>query len=102
MKRKRSKYETVFKNLFFVPGYKITDIRDTETQVYIILKKVGHSKCPQCGSINNHIEESYTRIVRDLNLRNKQSHVVFEENKIRCCTCGYRGIEYLDFVRPYS
>ncbi len=102
MKRKRSKYETVFKNLFFVPGYKITDIQDTGDQVYIILEKVGSSKCPQCGSVNNHIEESYTRIVRDLNLRNKQSHVVFAENKIRCCTCGYRGIEYLEFVRPYS
>jgi transposase len=102
MKRKRSKYETVFKHLFFIPGYKITDLQDTENQVYVSLKKVGQSKCPQCGSVTNHIEESYTRIVRDLNLRNKQSHLVFEENKIRCCTCGYRGIEYLDFVRPYS
>ena len=102
MKRKRSKYEIVFKHLFFFPGYKITDIQDTENQVYIFLKKVGHSKCPQCGSADSRIEESYTRIVRDLNLRDKQSHVVFEENKIRCCSCGYRGIEYLEFVRPYS
>jgi transposase len=37
-----------------------------------------------------------------MNLRNKQSHLVFKENKIRCCTCGYRGIEYLDFAWPYS
>jgi len=102
MKRKRSKYETVFKNLFFFSGYKITDIRDTKNQVLIILKKVGLSQCPQCGSVNSQIEESYTRIVRDLNLRNKQSHIVFDENKIRCCACGYRGIEYLEFVRPYS
>ena len=102
MKRKRSKYEVVFKNLFFVPGYKITDLQDTDDRVFVSLKKVGLSKCPQCGSVSNQIEESYTRIVRDLDLRNKQSHIVFEENKIRCCSCGYRGIEYLEFVRPYS
>jgi len=102
MKRKRSKYEVVFKNLFFVPGYKITDLQDTDNRVFVSLKKVGPSKCPQCGSVDSHIEESYTRIVRDLDLRNKQSHIVFEENKIRCCSCGYRGIEYLEFVRPYS
>jgi len=102
MKRKRSKYEVVFKNLFFVPGYKITDLQDTDNRVFVSLKKVGPSKCPQCGSVSNQIEENYTRIVRDLDLRNKQSHIVFEENKIRCCSCGYRGIEYLEFVRPYS
>jgi len=102
MKRKRSKYKIVFKNLFFVPEYKITDLQDTDDRVFVSLKKVGPSKCPQCGSVSNQIEESYTRIVRDLDLRNKQSHIVFEENKIRCGSCGYRGIEYLEFVRPYS
>ena len=101
MNPKRSKYETVFRNLFFFTGYKLSDLKDTENQVLVILGKTGPPKCPQCGSVHGHIEESYTRIVRDLNLRQKQCHIEFEENKIRC-SCGYRGIEYLDFIRPYS
>ena len=101
MNPKRSKYETVFKNLFFFNGYKITDLEDTENQVLVTLERIRSPKCPHCGSELSHIEETYIRIVRDLNLRQKQCHIKFEENKIRC-SCGYRGIEYLDFVHPYS
>jgi transposase len=101
MNPKRSKYEIVFKNLFFFTGYKLSDLKDTENQVLVILRKVGPPKCSHCGSVHGHIEERYTRIVRELNLRHKQCYIEFEENKIRC-SCGYRGIEYLDFIRPYS
>ena len=65
------------------------------------MEKVGPPKCPRCGSVHCHIEEKYTRIARDLDLRHKLCYIKFEENKIRC-SCGYRGIEYLDFIRPYS
>ena len=82
MNPKRSKYETVFRNLFSFPGYKLSDLKDTENQVLVILGKTGPPKCPRCGSVHGHIEESYTRIVRDLNLRHKQCHIEFEENKI--------------------
>jgi transposase len=101
MKTKRSKYKHVFENLFSFPGYKLFDLTENENDVLVILEKVGISKCPVCGSDQTTIEETYTRVIRDLNLRQKTSNIQFEENKIQC-SCGYRGIEYLDFVRPYS
>lgn len=101
MRPKRSKYKRVFEHLFSFLGYKLFDLKETKKEVLVILKKVGHSKCPACGSDHTTIEETYTRTIRDLNLRQKTSNIQFEENKIQC-SCGYRGIEYLDFVRPYS
>ena len=101
MNNKRSKYKRVFENLFSFPGYKLFDLKENENDILVILKKVGTSKCPVCGSDQTTIEETYTRTIRDLNLRQKTSNIQFEENKIRC-SCGYRGIEYLCFVRPYS
>jgi len=101
MKTKRSKYKRVFENLFSFPGYKLFDLKETKNDVLVILEKVGTSKCPVCGSDQTTIEETYTRVIRDLNLRQKTSNIQFKENKIQC-SCGYRGIEYLDFVRPYS
>ena len=101
MRPKRSKYKRVFEHLFSFLGYKLFDLKETKKEVLVILKKVGHSKCPACGSDHTTIEETYTRTIHDLNLRQKTSNIQFEENKIQC-SCGYRGIEYLDFVRPYS
>ncbi len=101
MKTKRCKYKRVFENLFSFPGYKLFDLKETKNDVLVILEKVGTSKCPVCGSDQTTIEETYTRVIRDIDLRQKTSNIQFEENKIQC-SCGYRGIEYLDFVRPYS
>jgi transposase len=101
MRPKRIKFKQVFENLFLFTGYKLFDLKKTENDVLVILEKVGTAKCPICGSDQTTTEETYTRVIRDLNLRQKTSNIQFEENKIRC-SCGYRGIEYLDFVRPYS
>ena len=101
MKTKRSKYKRVFEHLFSFLGYKLFDLKEIKKEVLVILKKVGPSKCPACGSDHTTIEETYTRVIRDLNLRQKTCRLQFVENKIQC-SCGYRGIEYLDFVRPYS
>jgi len=101
MRIKRSKYKLVFEHLYSFHGYILLDLVETKTDVLVILKKVGTSKCPMCGSDHVVIEETFTRKIRDLNLRQKTSNIQFKENKIRC-SCGYRGIEYLDFVRPYS
>ena len=101
MRTKRSKYKRVFEHLYSFQGYKLFDLKETKKEVLVILKKVGSSKCPICGSDHTIIEEAYTRTIRDLNLRQKTCNIQFEENKIQCF-CGYRGIEYLEFVRPYS
>jgi len=101
MKTKRCKYKRVFENLFSFPGYKLFDLKETKNDVLVILEKVGTSRCPICGSDQTTIEETYTRVIRDIDLRQKISNIQFEENKIQC-SCGYRGIEHMDFVRPYS
>jgi hypothetical protein len=73
MRPKRSKYKRVFEHLFSFLGYKLFDLKETKKEVLVILKKVGHSKCPACGSDHTTIEETYTRTIRDLNLRQKQA-----------------------------
>lgn len=81
MKTKRSKYKRVFEHLFSFQGYKLFDLKETKKDVFVILEKVGPYKCPVCGSDQTTIEETYTRVIRDLNLRQKTSNLQFEEKK---------------------
>lgn len=83
MNPKRSTYEIVFEDLFFFTGNKISDLKDTENQVLVILRKVGPPMCPQCGSVHSYIEERYTHIVREPNPRYKNATSNLKRNILK-------------------
>ena len=87
----------LLKNLFPFKGYKLS-VLECEFRVLIELKsrrKCG--VCPSCGKRCRKVEAEYERVVRDLDLAQQQCYVLFKQKKIRC-SCGYRGVEQLDFV----
>lgn len=47
------------------------------------------------------VEQAYPRCVRDLDVAGKQCYLHFVQFKIRC-SCGYRGVERLEFADKYS
>lgn len=53
--------------------------------------------CPKCGKRSSNIEFEFDRLIRDLDVAGKSCFLSFWQKKIRC-SCGYRGIERLDFV----
>lgn len=91
--------------LFNFVGFKLYDFFVVSDEVRVSLKRTGKTGiCPCCGKKRRHIEEVYERCVRDLDVLGKHCLVYFDEFKIRC-SCGYRGVEKLEFVdkyRPYT
>lgn len=57
--------------------------------------------CPSCGKRCQNVEAEYERAVRDLDMIGTECYLRFSEKKIRC-SCGYRGMEKLDFVAKSS
>jgi transposase len=99
---RRYKYASVFKELYSFRGYKFNGFFNEKDVFFVFLAKKNKTcKCPSCGKRCRNIEESYKRTLRDIDLGDKKCYVTFFEHKIQC-SCGYRGIEELEFVRPYS
>ena len=99
---RRYKYASVFRSLYDFKGYKFNGFVLKRDAIFVFLKRVRKTcDCPVCGKRCKTIEDSYKRTIRDVYLGNKKCYITFFENKIRC-RCGYRGIEKLDFIRPYS
>ena len=98
----RLKLSLIFSRLFDFRGYKLCEV--VEENAHIILFLVCFRKsgvCPLCGKRCSNIEDTYKRRIRDLDVGVRKCFIVFCERKIRC-SCGYRGLEKLDFVDKYS
>jgi len=88
-------------SLFPFKGFKPYVLK-LETDIVIGLKsrrKTG--TCPKCGKLCRTIECEYERLLRDLNLTELKCYLRFRQKKIRC-SCGFRGLEQLDFVGKYN
>lgn len=107
MKNKQYSIHMLFKMRYNYSGFKLGDawyFEDDEDGNYVLvfLKRTRVTcDCPCCNGRTERIEEEYTRRARDLDVQGVPCFVVFTERKIRC-VCGYRGLEKLGFVRPYS
>ncbi|MFH1063584.1 MAG: ISL3 family transposase [Candidatus Woesearchaeota archaeon] len=68
----------------------------------MVLKRTGKTgKCPVCGKRCRHIHKKRKRRIRDLDLACSKTYVWFAYFDI-VCSCGYDGVEELDFVESYS
>lgn len=102
MKRKRYQYSKIFRDIYKFIGFVYSQIINNDDNIQIFFRRTRKTAtCPKCNRRTSLTKESYKRTIRDLNLGPKRCYVTFYENKIRC-KCGFRGMEKLDFVRPYS
>lgn len=88
---------SVLRNLFPYEGYKFS-VFENGNRILIGLKsrrKCGI--CPSCGKRCRNVETEYERTVRDLDLAQRQCYLLLKQKKLRC-SCGYRGLERLDFI----
>lgn len=106
MNIKRYSIHQLFKMRYNISGFRLGEAGYFETGnekfVLVFLERTRvSSDCPRCGGRADTIESEYTRRIRDLDVQATRCLVEFVERKIRC-SCGYRGVEKLSFVRPYS
>lgn len=89
------------KSLFPFKGFKPCVLK-LESDIIIGLESLRLTgTCPKCGNLCRNIECEYERLIRDLNLAERECYLRFKQKKIRC-KCGFRGLEKLDFVAKYD
>jgi transposase len=88
---------SVLKNLFPFQGYKPTVLENGERLLIGLTTRRKHGLCPDCKKHTTRTETIYSREVRDCNIVGKQCFLQIPIRKI-ACRCGYRGVEWLDFV----
>ena len=96
-----TEYKKAFQKIFSFKGYIIYGISvDTEKAV-VTLKRIDEEcKCPKCKRRCS-IIEAYTRTIRDLDVCGRKCNIILETNHVKC-SCGYYGIEKLDFLDKYA
>lgn len=88
---------SLLRNLFPYKGYKFF-VKKNEIDILIGLKsRRKYGVCPSCGKRCSNVETDFVRIIRDLDLTGHHCFLEIPQKKIRC-SCGYRGLEKLDFV----
>lgn len=98
----RLKLSSIIRKLFKFKSYKIHELKFEYGNIIFKLKRTRTtSDCPKCKKRSNNFEEEYERQIRDLDISGKTCFIVFVERKIKC-SCGYRGVEKLDFVDKYA
>ena len=94
-------YLDAFKKLFYFEGYIICGISvDTEKAVATLKRTDKTCKCPKCKRRCS-IIELYIRTIRDLDICGRRCCIVLETCHVKC-SCGYYGIEKLDFLDKYA
>lgn len=94
-------YQKAFKQIFCFKGYIICGISvDTEKAVVTLKRTEEKCRCPKCKRRCS-IIETYTRSVRDLDICGKECYISIETYHIQC-SCGYYGMERLDFLDKYA
>ncbi len=87
---------SLLRNLFPYKGYKFF-VKKNEIDILISLKSLRIcGVCPSCGKRCSSVEVDFVRKIRDLDLAGHHCFLEVPQKKIRC-SCGYRGLEKLDF-----
>lgn len=88
---------SLLRNLFPFKGYKFSVLENEEIVRIGLNSSRKTGKCPKCKKRSKVVETEYERIIRDVDLAQRKCYLRFKEKKVRC-SCGYRGMEELDFV----
>lgn len=91
------------KDLFVFQGFKFSkSVLDEYEHIVVKLRRTRKTGiCPKCGRRCREVKDKIERMVRDLDIMSNRCYVEFVHLHI-VCKCGYKGIERLDFVEPYS
>lgn len=99
---KHSNQRFRLRDLYSFSGYKFCDSFVDNDSILVVLKRTGKTgKCPVCGKRCRNIHKKRKRRIRDLDLAGSKAYVWFAYFDI-VCSCGYEGVEKLDFVESYS
>ena len=87
----------VLRNLFPYKGFKFSVLESGLSVVIGLKSRRKTGTCPNCKKRSKCIESVYEREIRDLDLAGKKCFLQFVQKKIQC-SCGYRGLEQIEFV----
>ena len=95
------RYYKAFKQIFCFVGYIICGISVNTEKAVVTLKRTDEKcECPKCKRRCS-IIEVYTRTIRDMDISGRRCYIILETCHVKC-SCGYYGIEKLDFLDKYA
>ncbi len=93
------KGKLALRRLYAFESYILYGISLFNEMVEIILnKKRRTGTCPMCNKKRRKVIEIRPRTIRDLDLRRNKCYLKINIYRIKC-TCGYRGMEKIEFVK---
>lgn len=96
------KSQKALNRLFSFERYKLCDFSVEEKEVNVFLKKTRKTcDCPKCSERRVKVIEIIPRQIRDLDISGKKCYIYLETSHIKC-SCGYYGMEKLDFLGKYE
>jgi len=94
--------KSAFNELYDFKGFKICGFFTTKTKFVILLERTKTTgKCSRCKKTRRKVIEKKIRTIRDLNISKKKCYLKFTSYHIKC-SCGYYGMEELEFVNRYD
>lgn len=96
-----SKCFKAFDLMFSFTGFIFSDLTIDRKRFFVTLEATELPRCPKCGRFCSSFDESNLRKIRDLDCSGYRVYIIFPVKQIRC-KCGYKGNQYIDFVRSYS
>ncbi len=88
---------SLLNNLFCFKGYKFFVFSVGESIIIELKSRRKCGICPKCNKRTSFVENEYKRTIQDLPMSGKSCFLQIPQKKIRC-SCGYRGLEKLDFL----
>ena len=96
------KYKSAFNELYDFEGFNVCGFLQASDKMEVYLKRTRITGiCPVCKKQRRKVSEICLRTVRDLDVSGKRCYIRFESYHINC-SCGYSGMEQLDFLKRYD
>ena len=96
------KYKSAFKDILSFEGFILCGYQKYEDSIEFSFRRTREcGTCPECNKGKRRLIERFQRKVRDLDIGNKKSFLNLEVCRIYC-SCGYRGMEKIDFLDKWE
>jgi transposase len=90
--------EELYEDLLRLPNLSVNRVESEDKLIRIYCEIAEDSICPVCQVKNTSVNQSYERVVRDLDISGRKVYLHLKVRQYKCATCGRTHSQQFDFV----